>query len=157
MVVLGDGNGTAGFGYGKALTAASAINKAGIDAEKYMFSLPLTEDRRLQRGFKQKQDGVIVELRVLPRGAGVHGGFLMMLLCEAFGIDDVTIKAHGRRNPKNLVRAFFTGLHKTAKSQRTVAEGRGLKYFDPARDYRYKSQRPSRTPSGVWTPTVLRR
>lgn len=156
LVVLGDKNGTAGFGYGKGLTAVAAVNKATRDAEKFMFSIPITDDRRIMDGFLVKQDGCTVELGVLPPGRGVRGSPLMHHLCEAFGVTDVRIKARGRRNIKNVVRAFFRGMHEHPRSQRAIAEAFGFKWFDPRRDHRYIAKRAARTSSNVWAAADLR-
>lgn len=75
----------------------------------------------------------------------------MALLCGAFGITDVGVRVYGRRNVKNVVRAFFTGMHNSRISEREFAEAHGRKLFDPRRDYRYRSQRPSSTASNAWT------
>lgn len=152
LVVVGNSNGTAGFGYGKGMTAPAAVQKANRDAEKLMFAIPLTDDRRIMDGFKVKQDGCSVELKVLPPGRGVRGSPLMHRLCEAFGVTDVLVKARGRRNIKNVVRAFFRGMHDFPRSQRQIAEVFGFKWFDPRRDHRYVAKYPSRTSSNAWSP-----
>jgi small subunit ribosomal protein S5 len=156
LVVLGDSNGTAGFGYGKGMTAGDAVVKANRDAEKFMFAVPLTDDRRIMDGFKVKQDGCTVELKVLPPGYGVRASPLMHRLCEAFGVTDVLIKARGRRNMKNVVRAFFHGMHDYPRSQRSIAEVFAFKWFDPRRDHRHPANRLSRTASNVWSPLNTR-
>ena len=116
----------------------------------------MTADRRILNGFKVKQGGVIVSLRPLAPGAGVRASPMLTNLCEAFGITDVSVKTHGRRNLKNIVRAFFQGLHDYPRSQRQLAEGLGRKWFDPRRDYRYRPHQPSSTASNAWAPAQTR-
>jgi len=154
IVVVGDGQGTAGFGYGKALTPSQATINAARDAEKCVFSVPITDDHRLLRGFKETWDGATVIVEPTRAGRGISGGDMAHLLCNAFGITDVIVKAIGRTGISNVVRAFFKGMFLHSTSQREIAEGLGKKYFDRRRDYRYRSNNASRSPAGAWSPTT---
>lgn len=51
---------------------------------------------------------------------GVNGGDIGHLLCEAFGVTDVIVKAIGRTGIQNVVRAFFKGMHDQTISQRAL-------------------------------------
>mmetsp|Transcript_15093 Transcript_15093/g.25951 ORF Transcript_15093/g.25951 Transcript_15093/m.25951 type:complete len:316 (+) Transcript_15093:29-976(+) len=157
LVILGDGAGTAGFGYGKALTATAATQKAVVDAEKAAFTIPLTEDFRLLRGFKVKQDGALIEVMVKQPGNDSNTcNYVMQIVCKAFGVRGLVVKTIGRRNPLNVIRAFFKGMHDFPISERAYAQARGQKWFDVRRDYRYRSTRASKTGNLIWAPAKSR-
>jgi ribosomal protein S5 len=72
LVLVGNGNGTAGFGYGKALTMQQAMQRANRDAEKNLITIDRFEDRTLSMGeSRTKYKGAIVVVRNASRGRGL--------------------------------------------------------------------------------------
>jgi small subunit ribosomal protein S5 len=125
--VVGNGAGTAGLGYGRGTTPAAAAAKALAAAEKASFSIPLAFGRTLADGFSAKQDGVSVVVRPRPLHSGLHANWVLSRYCAAFGITDLSIKSHGNGNPKNVAKAFFSGLWESAVTVRYTREKRGLR------------------------------
>ena len=126
LVVVGDGKGRVGYGYGKAREVPEAINKATEKAKKYMIRVPLREGRTLHHDVDGQLDSGKVHLRAGPIGTGIIAGGPMRAVFEALGMQDVVSKSIGANNPINMIRATFHAL-KSVLSPRDVAAKRGLK------------------------------
>ncbi len=123
LMVVGDGNGHVGFGYAKAKEVPEAIRKANEIARKSLIFIP----RKNGTIFYQttgEQDASRVMLKPATEGTGVIAGAAVRAVIEAVGISDILTKAHGSRNPINVVRATFNGL-KGLESPKQVAARRG--------------------------------
>ena len=129
LVVVGDGNGMAGHGKGKAKEVPEAIKKATEEAKSKMIRVPLRQGRTLHHDIKGRFDSGKVYLRSAPSGTGVIAGGPMRAVFEALGIQDIVAKSVGTSNPHNMVRATFEAL-KSASSPKIIAMRRGLKIND---------------------------
>ncbi len=126
LVVVGDGKGRVGYGYGKAREVPEAINKATEKAKKAMIRVPLREGRTLHHDVDGRHDSGKVHMRSAPVGTGIIAGGPMRAVFEALGVQDVVSKSIGANNPVNMVRATFDAF-KSVLSPRDVAAKRGLK------------------------------
>ncbi|HEB82160.1 MAG TPA: 30S ribosomal protein S5 [Gammaproteobacteria bacterium] len=125
LTVVGDGNGTIGFGYGKAKEVPLAIQKAMDKARKNMKSIPLKGDT-LQHPVTGIHGAANVYMQPASEGTGIIAGGAMRAVFEAVGVKNVLAKINGTRNPVNVVRATINGLA-SMSSPEYVAAKRGKK------------------------------
>ncbi len=123
LMVVGDGNGHVGFGYAKAKEVPEAIRKANEIARKSLVFIP-RKDGTIHYQTTGRQDASRVMLRPATEGTGVIAGAPVRAVIEAVGIKDILTKAHGSRNPINVVRATFNGL-KGLESPEQISARRG--------------------------------
>jgi small subunit ribosomal protein S5 len=129
LVVVGDGQGRAGFGHGKAREVPEAINKATAAAKKKMVRVPLREGRTLHHDGRGQFGAGKVYLRSAPAGTGIIAGGPMRAVFESLGVADVVTKSIGTSNPYNMIRATFAALVEQT-SPKSVAQRRGKKIAD---------------------------
>ncbi|WP_394263572.1 30S ribosomal protein S5 [Trueperella sp.] len=124
LVVVGDGNGTVGVGYGKAKEVPAAIAKGTEKAKRNFFKVPRigTTIPHLVQG--EDAAGVVL-LRPASAGTGVIAGGPVRAVMEAAGIHDILTKSLGSSNAINIVRATIAGL-KQLEQPEAVAARRGL-------------------------------
>ena len=125
LTVVGDGNGTIGFGYGKAKEVPLAIQKAMDKARKNMKAIPLKGDT-LQHPTTGIHGAANVYMQPASEGTGIIAGGAMRAVFEAVGEKNVLAKINGTRNPVNVVRATINGLA-SMSSPEYVAAKRGKK------------------------------
>lgn len=115
-MVLGDRKGRVGFGLGKAMDTALAIEKAINDAKKHMITLNLTKTNSIPHDISAKYNASVVAIRPSP-GKGLVAGSAVRVVLELAGITDVTAKLHSRsKNPINNARVAMKALAQVAKS-----------------------------------------
>ncbi len=109
MVVVGDGQGRVGWGYGKANEVPPAVEKAIKDGSRNLFAVPLagTTVPHIIEGRFGAAKVVLVPARP---GTGVIAGAAVRAVCEACGIRDILTKSFGTTNPINLVKATVQAL-----------------------------------------------
>lgn len=129
LVVVGDGQGRAGFGHGKAREVPEAINKATAAAKKKMIRVPLKEGRTLHHDGDGRFGAGNVHVRSAPAGTGIIAGGPMRAVFESLGVADVVTKSVGTSNPYNMIRATFEALGEQT-SPKSVAQRRGKKIAD---------------------------
>jgi small subunit ribosomal protein S5 len=129
LVVVGDKNGKAGYGYGKALEVVDARSKATSEAKKKMHYIPLREGRTLHHEIVGRFCSGKVLLRPAASGKGVIAGGPLRALFNALGISDIVAKSLGSRNPNNMVKAAFAGLL-SIQSPRFIAQKRNKSIQD---------------------------
>lgn len=124
LVIVGDGNGTVGVGYGKAKEVPAAIAKGTEDAKKNFFKVPRigTTIPHLVQG--EDAAGVVL-LRPASAGTGVIAGGPVRALMECAGVHDVLSKSLGSSNAINIVRGAVAALKKLEQPE-AVAARRGL-------------------------------
>jgi len=124
LVVVGDGEGTVGVGYGKAKEVPQAISKGVEEAKKSFFHVPMI--RRTITHLVEGEDAAgIVLLRPATPGTGVIAGGPVRAVLEAAGVQDVLTKSLGSDNALNIVRATVAAL-KQLETPEAVAARRGL-------------------------------
>lgn len=124
LVVVGDGNGTVGVGYGKAREVPAAIAKGTEDAKKNFFKVPRL-GTTIPHMVQGKDAAGVVMLRPASAGTGVIAGGPVRALLEAAGISDVLSKSLGSSNAINIVRSAVDAL-KQLEQPEAVAARRGL-------------------------------
>jgi len=130
LVVVGDGEGTVGVGYGKAKEVPSAIAKAVEIAKKNFFHVPMI--RRTIPHLVQGEDSAgVVLLRPASPGAGVIAGGPVRAVLDCAGVHDVLSKSLGSANAINIVHATVDALSKLEQPE-AVAARRGLPLEDVA-------------------------
>src|SRR3984893_3852917 len=130
LVIVGDGNGSVGVGYGKAKEVPAAIAKGVEEAKKNFFKVPriqLTIPHPVQG---EKAAGVVL-LKPASPGTGVIAGGPVRAVLECAGIHDVLSKSLGSDNPINIVHATIAGLKALVRPEE-VAARRGLPIEDVA-------------------------
>ncbi|OUM40066.1 30S ribosomal protein S5 [Arthrobacter sedimenti] len=124
LVVVGDGNGMVGVGYGKAKEVPSAIQKAVEEAKKTMFRVPRIGGTVPHLVQGEAAAGVVL-LRPASPGTGVIAGGPVRAVLECVGIHDVLSKSLGSANAINIVHATVDALKRLEEPQ-AVAARRGL-------------------------------
>jgi small subunit ribosomal protein S5 len=124
LVVVGDGDGMVGVGYGKAKEFPAAIAKGVEEAKKSMFRVPRIQGTIPHPVQGEKAAGVVL-LRPAAPGTGVIAGGPVRAVLECAGVHDVLSKSLGSSNALNIVGATVTAL-KMLKEPEAVAAQRGL-------------------------------
>jgi small subunit ribosomal protein S5 len=124
LVVVGDGQGKVGWGYGKANEVPPAVEKAVKDGTRSMFPIHL-QGTTIPHSVKGEFGASTVVLVPASPGTGVIAGSAVHAVCEACGIHDILTKSFGSPNPTNLVKAAIEAL-KTLRSQGEVERLRGV-------------------------------
>src|SRR5699024_6272144 len=124
LVVVGDGDGTVGVGYGKAKEVPAAIAKGVEEAKKNFFSVPRIKQTIPHQVVGEASAGVVF-LRPASAGTGVIAGGPVRAVLDCAGIHDILSKSLGSTNAINIVHATVAGLQALEQPE-AVAARRGL-------------------------------
>jgi small subunit ribosomal protein S5 len=124
LVVVGDGDGKVGVGYGKAKEVPAAIAKGVEEAKKNFFAVPRIQGT-IPHPVKGEDSAGVVMLRPAAPGTGVIAGGPVRAVLECAGIHDVLSKSLGSDNAINIVHATVAAL-KMLERPEDVAKRRGL-------------------------------
>jgi small subunit ribosomal protein S5 len=126
LVVVGDGNGLVGVGYGKAREVPLAISKGVEEAKRNFFRVPRV-GVTIPHPVQGEAAAGVVLLRPAAAGTGVIAGGPVRAVLECAGIHDVLSKSLGSSNTINIVHATVDAL-KQLEEPRAVAARRGLEF-----------------------------
>lgn len=124
MVVVGDGGGKVGWGYGKANEVPPSVQKAQKQASRSMIEVPLVSGTIPHQVIGNYGAAKVI---LIPAGAGtgIIAGQAVRAVCEATGIHDILTKSYGTNNPVTLVKATVDALSRLRTADQ-VAALRGL-------------------------------
>ena len=128
LVVVGDGDGTVGVGYGKAKEVPAAIAKGVEEAKKHFFTVPRIQGTISHPVQGEKAAGVVM-LRPASPGTGVIAGGSARAVLECAGVHDVLAKSLGSANAINVVHATVAALQGLEMPEQ-VAKRRGKSVED---------------------------
>jgi small subunit ribosomal protein S5 len=120
VVVVGDHNGHAGYGFGKAGEVADAIRKGGDIAKRSLISV-MMKGRTIPHEVTGSYDGACVLLRPASNGTGLIAGGGMRAVLEMAGYRDLLCKSLGSNNKLNVVKATFGALAQLRSSEQITA------------------------------------
>jgi len=124
LVVVGDGRGTVGWGYGKGLEVPVAVEKATRSADRTRIKVPVvqhTVPHQVEGRFGSSR------IRLIPAspGTGIIAGGVVRSIMNCVGVTDVLTKSFGSNCPLTLVKAVFEAL-KSLRTREEVARLRGV-------------------------------
>src|SRR3954464_3741336 len=130
LVVVGDGGGQVGVGYGKAREVPAAIQKGVEEAKRNFFRVPMV-GQTIPHEIIGEDSGGVVLLKPASPGTGVIAGGPVRAVVECSGIRDILSKSLGSDNPINIVHATIAALKGLVRPEE-VAARRGLPLEDVA-------------------------
>ena len=124
MVVVGDGKGKVGWGYGKANEVPPSVEKANKQAARRMVQVPLVHGT-IPHAIEGKFGAADVLLLPAGAGTGIIAGAAVRAVCEAAGITDILTKSYGSNNAVTVVKATLKALEQL-RTQEDVETLRGV-------------------------------
>jgi len=121
LVVVGDGNGMVGVGYGKAKEVPAAIAKGVEEAKKHFFRVPRIANTIPHTVQGEAAAGVVL-LKPASPGTGVIAGGPVRAVLECAGIHDVLSRSLGSSNPINVVHATVVALKSLNRPEEIAAK-----------------------------------
>ncbi|WP_146593356.1 30S ribosomal protein S5 [Novipirellula galeiformis] len=124
MVVVGNGKGQVGWGYGKANEVPPSVQKAQKQASNSLIEVPVVDGTIPHQVWGHFGAAKVV---MIPAGAGtgIIAGQAVRAVCEACGIHDILTKSYGTNNPVTLVKATIDALSKL-RTREQIAALRGV-------------------------------
>ena len=139
LVIVGDGQGMVGVGYGKAKEVPAAIQKGAEEARKSFFRVPMVAGTITHPVQGEESAGVVL-LKPAAPGTGVIAGGAVRPVLECAGVQDVLSKSLGSANHINVVRATVAALKQLARPEEVAARrGKDLEEVTPARMLRKRA------------------
>jgi small subunit ribosomal protein S5 len=124
LVVVGDGNGRVGLGYGKAKEVPLAIQKGTEEAKRNLFEVPLAGSTIIHPVIGETGGGRVL-MKPASVGTGVIAGGAARIILEEAGVHDILCKSLGSANHINVARATIAGL-KSLQRPDEIAKRRGI-------------------------------
>ncbi|CAO3594038.1 unnamed protein product [Absidia cylindrospora] len=134
LVVVGNGNGLAGYGEGKDEESARAVKKATNRAIKNLRYIDRYDSRTVSMDITHKFHATKLYLRSRPPGFGCRANHYIHEICRCIGIQDLSGKVRGSRTPMNVIKATFEALS-NQRLPDDIAKMRGKKLADVQRAY----------------------
>ena len=132
LVVVGDGKGMVGVGYGKAKEVPAAISKGVEEARKNFFRVPII-GTTIPHPVQGEDSAGVVMMRPASEGTGGIAGGATRAVLEAAGISDILCKSLGSDNAINVVHATVNGLQQLQRPEAVAARrGKALDEVAPA-------------------------
>jgi small subunit ribosomal protein S5 len=125
LVVVGDGKGKVGWGYGKANEVPPAVEKAQKQASRSMVTVPLVGAETIPHYSRAKYGSADVMLQPADAGTGVIAGAAVRAVCEAAGIKNIITKSFNTSNQVTVVKATIEALRRL-RTQQDVERLRGV-------------------------------
>lgn len=125
MVVVGDGKGKVGWGYGKANEVPPSVEKATKQASRDKIEVPLEGKGTIPHKVQGRFGAARVLLVPAGPGTGIIAGAAVRAVCEAAGIQNILTKSFGTNNPVTLIKATINGLS-SLRTKETVERLRGV-------------------------------
>lgn len=139
LVVVGDGKGLVGVGYGKAKEVPAAIQKGSEEARKNFFRVPLIAGTITHPVIGEAAAGRVL-LKPASAGTGVIAGGAARPVLECAGVQDVLSKSLGSDNAINVVHATVAGLKQLVRPEEVAARrGKSVEEVTPARMLRLRA------------------
>ncbi|KAI8382277.1 ribosomal protein S5, C-terminal domain-containing protein [Blakeslea trispora] len=129
LVVVGNGNGLAGYGEGKDEEASRAVRKATNRAIKNLRYIDRYDNRTLATDITHRFHATTLELRSRPPGFGIRTNHYVHEICRCIGLQDISAKVRGSTTPMNVIKATFEALSHQ-KQPEDIAKMRGKKLAD---------------------------
>lgn len=124
LVIVGDGQGRVGYGYGKGVEVPRAVEKAVKSANRTMIRVPQLGTSIPHQVVGQFGTSKVMFMPANP-GTGIIAGECLRAIAESAGIKDVLTKCRGSSNPLNVVKAAFAAL-KQLRTREDIARLRGV-------------------------------
>ena len=139
LVIVGDGQGMVGVGYGKAKVVPAAIQKGAEEARKNFFRVPMVGGT-ITHPVQGEAAAGIVMLKPAAPGTGVIAGGAARPVLECAGIQDILSKSLGSDNAINVVHATVDGLKQLVRPEEVAARrGKTVEEVAPARILRARA------------------
>lgn len=139
LVIVGDGKGMVGVGYGKAKEVSAAIQKGAEEARKNFFRVPMVAGT-ITHPVQGEAAAGIVMMRPAAPGTGVIAGGAARPVLECAGVQDILCKSLGSDNAINVVHATVAGLKQLNRPEEVAARrGKTLEEVAPARMLRARA------------------
>ncbi|AFM06739.1 30S ribosomal protein S5 [Corynebacterium pseudotuberculosis] len=139
LVIVGDGKGMVGVGYGKAKEVPAAIQKGAEEARKNFFRVPMVAGTITHPVQGEAAAGIVMMLPAAP-GTGVIAGGAARPVLECAGVQDILCKSLGTDNAINVVHATVAGLKQLNRPEEVAARrGKTLEEVAPARMLRARA------------------
>ena len=139
LVIVGDGQGMVGVGYGKAKEVPAAIQKGAEEARKNFFHVPMVGGT-ITHPVQGEAAAGIVMMRPAAPGTGVIAGGAARPVLECAGVQDILCKSLGSDNAINVVHATVDGLKQLVRPEEIAARrGKSIEEVAPARMLRARA------------------
>ena len=139
LVIVGDGQGMVGVGYGKAKEVPAAIQKGAEEARKNFFHVPMVGGT-ITHPVQGEAAAGLVMMRPAAPGTGVIAGGAARPVLECAGVQDILCKSLGSDNAINVVHATVDGLKQLVRPEEVAARrGKSIEEVAPARMLRARA------------------